>query len=83
MSAASPRVSLNLLTKPKPAPEPEPEPAPAPEVEVEPASPRKSEIESINKALRGALVEMHERAEATRECSQCLNDASLNQCRTR
>ena len=39
----------------KPSPEPEPEPVPAPEVEVEPESPQKSEIDTVNAALRGAL----------------------------
>ena len=71
-SAASPRVSLNLTPRPKPLPSPTPEPESAPE--VEPKSPRKSEVDAANAALRSVLFEMHERAEATRECSQVLDD---------
>ena len=70
-SAASPRVSLNLTPRPKPLPSPTPEPESAPEVESE--SPRKSEIDTVNAALRSVLVEMHERDAARRECSQVLD----------
>ena len=72
--AAALQVSLNLPPKSKLAPAPEPEPAPTPEPEVEPESPRKLEIDAANAALRSVLVEMHQRTEVTRECSQCLDD---------
>ena len=73
-STAALQVSLNIPIKTKSAPEPESEPAPTPEPEVDPESPRKLEIDAANAALRSVLVELHERAEASRECSQCLDE---------
>ena len=73
-STAALQVSLNIPIKTKSAPKPDPEPAPTPEAEDEPESPRKSEIDTVNAALRSVLVELHERDAARRECSQCLDD---------
>ena len=47
---------------------------PTPEPEVEPESPQRKGFDAINEALRGALQDMHQRAEVTRECSQVLDD---------
>ena len=65
-----------MLRKRQETPEPEAEPEAKPESEPEPPidATRRAEIASINALLRTALVEMHARAEAQRECSRCLDN---------